>query len=61
MKLTILRPVRHDGKRLAPGDVVDIRDEAQARALLDCGAAQVVAASKRKAESSPVDLVDAGQ
>lgn len=52
MKLTLLQPVRHDGKRLQAGDVVDVKDERQARALLDCGAAEAVApAGKRKAEA----------
>lgn len=52
MKLTILQPVRHDGKRLQPGDVVNVKDAAQARALVACGAAEDAEdAAKRSANA----------
>lgn len=40
MKLTALQPIRHDGKRYAEGDVLDVKDKKQAQALIDCGAAE---------------------
>ncbi len=49
MKLTALQPIRHDGKRCAPGDTLDVADKRQAEALIACGAAE--AASEAKAES----------
>lgn len=39
MKLTILQPTRHNGKRYAPGAVADIEQKA-ATALIDAGAAE---------------------
>lgn len=47
MKLTILQPVRHNDQRLNVGDTVDLKDESQARALLDCGAAELAAKPTR--------------
>lgn len=43
MKVKLLSPVVHDGKDYAEGDAVEIKDEAQAQALIDCGVAEVVA------------------
>ncbi len=60
MKLTILQPVRHDGKRLQPGDVVNVKDDAQARALVACAAAEAAdAAPKRSAEAEPATAASA--
>jgi hypothetical protein len=39
MKVTILQPTRHDGKRYAPGDVADLPKPA-AQALIACGSAE---------------------
>jgi hypothetical protein len=39
MKVTILEPTRHDGKRLSVGDVVDV-SKAAALALIASGAAE---------------------
>ena len=49
MKLTLLSPVNHDGKDYAEGDSLDIKDEAQAQALVDAGVAKL-AGKKSKAE-----------
>ena len=48
MKVTILQPARHDGKRYTPGDVVDISKPA-AQALIACGAAEEGGALKKAA------------
>lgn len=55
MKVTIIQPVRHDGKRLNVGDVVDLK-EAPALALVACGAAEEQAKKPRaqKEEAGPV-------
>ena len=53
MKIAILHPTRHDGKRLQPGDTVDI-DRDAAKALIDAGAAEPAdpkAAAKAKADA----------
>lgn len=42
MKLIVLSPVVHDGKEYDEGDAVDIKDEAQAQALIEAGAAKLV-------------------
>ena len=39
-KLTVLSPVRHDGVDYAVGDTVDVKDKAQAAALIDAGVAE---------------------
>lgn len=46
MKLNVLSPVVHDGKEYAEGDTVEIKDEAQAAALIEAGAAEAAAAKK---------------
>lgn len=46
MKVTILQPTRHDGKRLAVGDVVNLSEPA-AKALIACGAAEEGGSSKK--------------
>ncbi len=46
MKLAVLSPVNHDGKDYAEGETVDIKDEAQAQALVDVGVAEVVVSKK---------------
>jgi ribosomal protein L9 len=50
MKITLLSPVVHDGKEYADGDTVEIKDEAQAQALIETGAAKE-AGKKSKAEA----------
>lgn len=45
MKILILHPVLHDGKRLAEGESVSI-DDTQAQALIACGAAEAVVRAK---------------
>lgn len=47
MKVKLLSPVQHDGKGYAEGETVDIKDKAQADALIACGAAE--SADGRKA------------
>lgn len=49
MKITVLSPVVHDGKEYAEGDTLDIKDEAQAQALIEGGAAKQ-AGKRSKAE-----------
>ena len=49
MKLTVLSPVSHDGKDYAEGDTVDVKDEAQATALIAAGVAAAIPAKKPKA------------
>lgn len=51
MKLTALQPIRHDGKRYAEGDVLDVSDKRQAEALIACGAAE--AGGKAKPAEKP--------
>lgn len=46
MKLTVLSPVNHDGREYAEGDTIEIKDEAQAQALISAGAAEPVVAKK---------------
>lgn len=48
MKLIALHPIKHNGKRYAPGDVLSVDQKAQAQALIDCGAAEP--SEKAKAE-----------
>lgn len=54
MKLTILQPVRHDRKRYAAGEQVDL-PKAAAEMLVACGAAEPItkaeAEAKAKAEA----------
>lgn len=40
MKLIARTTIRHDGKRYAEGDDLDVKDKKQAQALIDCGAAE---------------------
>lgn len=51
MKLTVLSPVVHDGKEYAEGDTLDIKDDAQAEALIEVGAAEA-ATSKKAAKAA---------
>lgn len=56
MKVTMLQPTRHDGKRYNPGDVADVSKPA-AQALIACGAAEEGGTLKKAAsaaEESPV-------
>ena len=46
MKMTVLSPVSHDGKHYDEGDAIEVRDEAQAQALIDAGSAEVVVTKK---------------
>lgn len=50
MKLTIVHPVEHDGKRLEPGAEVDLPNAA-AQALVACGAAEPAGKARAKAEA----------
>ena len=50
MKVTILHPVNHDGKRHAPGDTVEL-PKADAAALIACGSAEASAEVKAEAKS----------
>ena len=54
MKVVITQTVRHDGKRLSVGDVVDLK-EAQAQALVACGSAELQAKKPRAAASTEPD------
>lgn len=56
MKVGILQPVRHDGKRYGPGDTAELPTNA-ALALIACGAAEAAAKSSSKAvtKTVPVD------
>ena len=47
MKITILSPVKHDGKDIAIGSSVDIPDE-QAVILIESGAAEEASAAKKQ-------------
>lgn len=59
MKLTILQPVRHDGRLLQPGDSVSIKDAAAARTLVAVGAAEGADESaKRAADAAPAGASD---
>ncbi len=61
MKVTIIHPVRHNGKRYAAGDNVDLSKEA-AQALVDCGSAESAAAdseAKSKADADAKAKADA--
>lgn len=49
MKLIARTNIRHDGKRYAEGDALDVKDKKQAQALIDCGAAD----EEAKAEPAP--------
>lgn len=40
MKLIARTTIRHDGKRYAEGETLDVKDKKQAQALIDCGAAE---------------------
>lgn len=52
MKVILLSPVVHNGQEHAEGDTVDIKDEAQALALIEIGAAEGVQSGKKaKAEA----------
>lgn len=53
MKLTALQPIRHDGKRYAEGDVLDVSDKRQAETLIACGAAEAGGKAKTKAAEEP--------
>lgn len=49
MKIVLLSPVVHDGKAHDEGDTIDVKDEAQAHALIEAGAAKQ-SGKKSKAE-----------
>lgn len=49
MKLTAIDPIRYSGKQYAPGEELDV-PETDGKALLDCGAAKLPDAGKRKAK-----------
>ena len=57
MKVTILQPTRHDGKRFAVGDVADLSKPA-AQALIACGAAEE-GGSAKKAQPTEAATQDA--
>lgn len=46
MKLKVLGSVDHDGAQYAEGDVVDVKDEVQAAALIEAGVAEKAASRK---------------
>lgn len=50
MKITLLTPVAHDGAQHDEGDTIDVKDEAQAKALIEAGAAEE-AGKKSKAKA----------
>lgn len=58
MKIKLLTPVEHDGKRRAEGAVLSVDDDAAA-ALIDCGAAEKVDAAAKVAESTDASNADA--
>jgi hypothetical protein len=58
MKLTALGPIRHDGKRHAPGDTFEVKNKAQAQALIDCGSAEP--AEKTEADATAKTGADTG-
>lgn len=43
MKLKAITPIEHDGKRYDAGKVFEVKDDDQANALIDCGAAEETA------------------
>ncbi|KRB73446.1 DUF7210 family protein [Noviherbaspirillum sp. Root189] len=47
MKVTIISPVKHDGKRFAPGDSVDLPTEV-AKTLITSGSAEQESKAKPK-------------
>lgn len=55
MKLTALQPIRHDGKRYAPGDSLNVKSKAQAQALIDCGSAEAGEAADSDDKSKTED------
>ena len=55
MKLTLLSPVSHDGRDYAEGDALDIKDEAQAQALIDAGVAKQTGKKSKAEEKSEAD------
>ena len=55
MKVTILQPTRHDGKRYNPGDVADVSKTA-AQALIACGAAEEGGTLKKAAAPTEAEL-----
>ena len=55
MKLIVLSPVVHDGKEYDEGDAVDIKDEAQAHALIDTGAAKHAGKKSRAEEKAETE------
>lgn len=57
MKVTMLQPTRHDGKRYAPGDVVDLPKPA-AQSLIACGAAEEGGALKKSPTSGAAAKAD---
>ncbi len=57
MKITIMQPTRHDGRRYAPGEKVDVSKEAGA-ALIGCGAAE--AAGRPVQQDQATDLASMG-
>lgn len=58
MKVTILQPTRHDGKRLNPGDVADVSKSA-AQALIACGAAEEGGTLKKAAAPTEAEAAAA--
>lgn len=62
MKVTMIQPTRHDGKRYAPGDVTDL-PKPEAQALIACGAAEEGGTLKKAApaaEESPPPAAPTG-
>lgn len=51
MKLTALSPIRHNGKRIAEGDVFDVSDKAQAAELVAAGVATGEVSSKGRSRA----------
>ena len=60
MKVTILQPTRHDGKRYTPGDVADVSKSA-AQALIACGAAEEGGTLKKAAGPTEAELAAAAK
>ena len=54
MKVLLNSPVRHDGKAHAEGEVIDL-PKADAAALIECCAAEAVAASSRKKDEAAAE------
>lgn len=61
MKLIALQPIRHDGKRYAVGEQIDIADKAkhQAEALIACGAAEPLDKAKARTGADAKRLAQA--